>query len=659
MENNENKTTPSYIYDVFENTPMLIEKWSKYGEILSSNTYAYKFMGFFTKEEYIKNINIIFPRLQPNGTVTKEIFKDAIKEIFEKGIVTPFELMFLKKNGDKVWLKTIGGLVTHNNAKIAITYSHDVTAMHILKEELTNYKDKIKISEENNQLKSKFFANISSGMRMPLTSIIGISEINLRNKSLSPTIREAFNKIYSSGNILLQVINDTIDINKIETGKIEIINEEYALKNATIEIINICSVYSEEKNIKFILDLDKTVYSHLIGDVARIRQVLTTLLLDVFKYKEEGTVTLKIRHEFLDKNEDGMSINLVITITDTELNVKEEQLQNINNKPYTYELPNKSTYSTGMGVSIASTIISLMKGYINIANANGIGREITVTIPQQLVKNKLLEEETIQELSNPIPQSLPNIMYSPMPWGKILVVDDTEINLYVTRGLLSPYELQVETVDSGFKAIDKIINGNTYDIIFMDHIMPDLDGIETVKILRSTGYKNPIVALSANSVIGYAKEFIKNDFNDFLPKPIDTKRLNTLIEKYVKDNQPQKHKNNKSIKSKSNNTLNKNGVAIQVRTDFLKTQKNAVTNIRKAISEKNFKEARLIAHTLKNYALLLEDEELIIKSSHIEKTLSKEKEPKEADIILLNISLLGKIKDIKKDLNDYVSNLKI
>jgi len=198
---------------------------------------------------------------------------------------------------------------------------------------------------------------------------------------------------------------------------------------------------------------------------------------------------------------------------------------------------------TGLGLAITQSLINLMDGGIDVESEPGVGSMFAVKLPQRTVDNEVLGEEVVEKIKQFRMSYLARsrraqITREYMPYGKVLIVDDVETNLYVATGLMKPYYLQIETVMSGYEAINKIKNGNVYDIIFMDHMMPDMDGIETTRHLRESGYKHTIVALTANAVVGQADIFMENGFNEFMSKPIDIRQLNSLLNKYVRDKQP-------------------------------------------------------------------------------------------------------------------------
>jgi CheY-like chemotaxis protein len=213
---------------------------------------------------------------------------------------------------------------------------------------------------------------------------------------------------------------------------------------------------------------------------------------------------------------------------------------------------NRTIEGTGLGMSITNNLISLMNGSIDIESEAGVGSVFTVRVPQGVIGNELLGTEMSENLSKfkahaSAQMRQMQIMRDPMPYGRVLIVDDVETNIYVARGLLMPYELKIDSADSGFEAIDKIGSGEVYDIIFMDHMMPKMDGMEATKIIRDMGYTNTIVALTANAVMGQAEVFLENGFNDFISKPIDIRHMNTILRQYIRDKYPEEAEKYKPV----------------------------------------------------------------------------------------------------------------
>jgi CheY-like chemotaxis protein len=427
----------------------------------------------------------------------------------------------------------------------------DVTATVLAKLEAEREKE---IATIANISKSKFLATMSHEIRTPMNAIIGISQMQIGRDDLPPEASEAIEKIYSSGHGLLGIINDILDLSKIETGKLEILPSEYDLPSLINDTVQLNIPRIGSKPIEFKLVIAEDTPAKLFGDELRIKQILGNILTNAFKYTDRGIVKMNVRFE---KTADG--INLIISVSDTGQGMKPEDAAALGNEFARFNLEaNRSTEGTGLGMSITKRLLGLMNGKMDIASEFGVGSTFTVTIPQKVMPGQIIGADLAARLadfsySRDKQTAQMHIIREAMPYGKVLVVDDVETNLYVAEGLLRPYGIAVTTVTSGFAAIDLIKAGYTYDIIFMDHMMPKMDGIETTHRLREMGYNAPIAALTANALTGNEAMFRKNGFDDFISKPIDIRQLNAVLNRFVRDKEKAAKMNVRHIVTESEN----------------------------------------------------------------------------------------------------------
>jgi len=398
-------------------------------------------------------------------------------------------------------------------------------------------------AEAASRAKSAFLSTMSHEIRTPMNAILGITEIQLLDESLSGSVREALSKIYASGDLLLGIINDILDLSKIESGKPELKIAQYdiaSLVNDTAQL-NIMRIGS--KPIEFELYADENMPSHLSGDELRIKQIMNNLLSNAFKYTKEGIVKLSVTSEPIEGKDD--SVMLVLTVSDTGQGMTKEQVSRLFDEYARFNVEaNRTTEGTGLGMSITRNLVALMNGEILVESEPEKGSEFTVRLPQGIAAPGVLGRESVENLrqfrtSNRSNLHRTQITRQSMPYGSVLIVDDVETNIYVARGLMAPYKLKIDTADSGFAAIEKIKNGNVYDIIFMDHMMPKMDGVEATRIIRGMGYERPIVALTANAVSGQEDNFLLNGFDDFISKPVDIRQLNKVLNRLIRDRRPQ------------------------------------------------------------------------------------------------------------------------
>ncbi|MCL2574916.1 MAG: response regulator [Defluviitaleaceae bacterium] len=612
--------------------------------ILDCNAEAVNLLDFTSKEEAIAGVGYIFdaPNLKnPFLTAMQTgytIFGWDLKK--PSGIVVPCEVTFVR--------------FSLNGKNVIVAYFLDMSAFYQMLEQ----EQRTLIAEENSHAKTRFLARMSHEIRTPISAVLGISEIQLRNAALPTAIEEAFVTIHDSASVLLSIINDILDISKIEAGKMDLIVHKYDTASFIMDTIQLHLVYSGNKNLEFIVDVDENIPSTLYGDELRVKQILNNILSNAFKYTDTGNVMLDIScdYDLCKENED---VVLVLKVKDTGRGMHQEQLDMLLDE-YTrfHEHQDRFTQGTGLGMAIANSLIKLMDGEIEVQSKAGEGSLFTVRLPQRIAADGVIGKHTAINLHNYETGALTsikktNFIPESMPYGSVLIVDDVPTNLFVAKGLMDFYDLNIETANNGFAAINAVKSGKTYDIIFMDHMMPDLDGMQTTKILREMGYNAPIVALTANALIGQAEEFMSNGFDDFISKPIQTTRLNDILNKYVRDIQPEavvlaarESSEDGGIKaSKINDFLKGTDYSYKLNRDFANSQKTAMDDIKKALDADDFKTAHRLAHTLKGLAGLIDAKDILHLAQKAELAFNK-KEKSEEILSQLNekmVILLEKI----------------
>ena len=512
---------------------------------------------------------------------------------------------------------------------------------------------RIEAIEESNKAKNRFLARMSHEIRTPITAVLGISEIQLRSQDLPQHIKEDIEQIYDSSKTLLGIVNDILDFSKIESGNMELIEEEYEVARLVYVATRLRLMYLEHKNITFDLKVDENLPCILVGDELRIRQIIDNLLSNAFKYTEKGIVTLSLQKGLSYR--DGY-VNFNISIRDTGYGMAPQQLDTLTShrdeyKSF-YEYEGLAEGGTGLGVAIVYSLAQMMDATVEFQSEAGAGTSVFVSIPQKKTGGKeaaSLGKKIAKSLQNFEKGTWTNEEFNfepePMPYGNVLIVDDVEANLYVAKGLLAFYEINVETVTSGQAAIDNIKEkseeGKVYDIVFMDQTMPELSGTETMQNLRGLGYSYPIVALTANALVGQEEEFLKNGFDGFISKPIQSKSLHDILIKFIKDKQQPEtlaevqkrsrnphrgsspghgkgkrtlpsdgdvyffHGKNPVIQEKIENYQKDPALLNVLRPMFVDSQKYAIDDIYQAVENRDIKTAHRLAHTLKSSAWLI------------------------------------------------------
>ncbi len=389
-----------------------------------------------------------------------------------------------------------------------------------------------KIMAENaNRAKSDFLANMSHEIRTPINAVIGMNEMILR-ESKDKHVLEYASNIDSASHNLLSIINDILDFSKIESGKLNIDEHEYRLDVLLHDVRNMVHLRAEQKGLQFVIDVDESLPNRLCGDDIRIRQVIINLLSNAVKYTHKGTVTLSISgsQEFSDD-----SLNLKIAVSDTGIGISEEDKTKLFQNFSRFDLTtNRNIEGTGLGLAITQRLVSLMGGNIEVESKKGKGSTFTVTISQKIIDTEKIGSIFWNNDDQQVEYRYINVFTAPD--ARVLAVDDNKMNLLVVENLLKTTKVKLTTCMSGEEALE-LVQNNKYDIILLDHMMPHMDGIETLKHMKSMlanmSREAAIIALTANAVSGVKEMYLSEGFDDYMSKPIDSRRLEELLAKYL------------------------------------------------------------------------------------------------------------------------------
>ncbi len=380
-----------------------------------------------------------------------------------------------------------------------------------------------------NAAKDKFLAHMSHEIRTPINAVLGMDTMILRETN-EMHIKEYALDIQNAGQNLLSIINDILDFSKIESGKLEIINVEYDFSSLIHDICNMVRAKAEAKKLKLQLQVDENLPSKLLGDDVRVRQVLVNLLNNAVKYTQTGTVTLQVGGRV-----EGRNAILEFAVKDTGIGIKEEDISKLYKEfERIEEKRNRNIEGTGLGINITTQLLQLMDSRLEVESVYGEGSCFSFVLQQQII-----DSTPIGNLEARIREQVTDYTYTSAfvaPEAHILVVDDNVTNLKVFVSLLKPTKMIIDVTDSGKTCLDMITKTH-YDLIFLDHMMPEMDGIETIHRMKdmkeNMSAGSPVIALTANAITGAKEMYMAEGFDAFLPKPINPEKLEQMVLKLL------------------------------------------------------------------------------------------------------------------------------
>ena len=398
----------------------------------------------------------------------------------------------------------------------------------LLVEQLEKEKRRADIANES---KTNFLANMSHEIRTPITAVLGMNELILR-EAKEPSIKQYAKDIEGAAKSLLSIINDILDITKIEAGKLSVISAEYDFCTVIKDVANMISFKARVKELSFQVMVDEKIPKKLMGDDIRLRQILVNLLNNAVKYTHEGTITLEI--QMLPSETENMA-KLSFCVKDTGIGIKEEDMQKLC-MPFERieEKRNRNIEGTGLGMSITKQLLGLLHSQLKVRSTYGEGSEFSFELCQEIVDTEPIGklEEHIESAGEEYHQAFE------APDAKILLVDDNELNRKVFTGLLKGTKIQIDEGENGKECLEKV-KEKAYDIIFLDHMMPEMDGVEAFRIMKEMedypSKNTPVVILTANAIVGAKEKYLKDGFHAFLEKPIDYEKLENLIKELLDD----------------------------------------------------------------------------------------------------------------------------
>ena len=401
----------------------------------------------------------------------------------------------------------------------------DMTDMRNYIEEIKRVREQ---AEQANAAKSEFLANMSHEIRTPMNAVIGLSDI-IMEESQGRKVYTYACDIKSASQNLLSIINDILDLSKVEAGKMELVMSDYYIKGIVGDVVGMMDIVASQRGLLMKHEYEETIPCRYHGDEGRIKQIMINLLNNALKFTREGYVKLSVCGEPGEAEDEE---KLIFRIEDTGCGIQKEDLEKIfENFSQVDTGRNRSVEGTGLGLSITKQLVQLMGGSIGVESVYGEGSVFTVVIPQKIVDRRTLEE--VRDVPVEKEQEPEHFETSGC---KVLVVDDNAINRKVAKGFLAPYGLELTEAESGPEAI-ALVKETAFDLIFMDHMMPEMDGVETLhEIQKMTDFPNkgtPVIALTANALSGSREGYLKEGFADFLTKPIDGDLLEQTAAKYL------------------------------------------------------------------------------------------------------------------------------
>lgn len=406
-------------------------------------------------------------------------------------------------------------------------------------------EDQLEIEKSANEAKSRFLSNISHEIRTPINAVLGFDEMIIR-ESTDESILNYARDIQNSGKTLLALINDILDFSKIGAGKLEIIPVEYEFSSLINDLVNMASMRAKEKNLDFIVNVNKEIPHILYGDEVRVKQCILNLMTNAVKYTETGSVTLDVDYEIKDKDsyvdDDNDVIDteetaiIKIKVSDTGIGIREEDISKLSTAfERIDEKRNRTIEGTGLGINIVNSLLQMMDSKLVVQSEYGKGSVFSFDIEQ-----KIVSAEPIGDFVKTYKEAIKNTAdYEESfhaPEGKILVVDDTRTNLTVIVGLLKQTQIQVDTATSGMEAIE-MVKKTKYDMIFLDHRMPEMDGIQTFHAMQemsdNLNLETPVISLTANAISGSREMYYREGFSNYMSKPVDPGKLEEMILLYL------------------------------------------------------------------------------------------------------------------------------
>ena len=479
----------------------------------------------FDTDRSIAIMNAYAENRMPQGPKTElhdmfSISETDIDTMFEKGVNEIYSTRLWDKKGEKAYSVKLNSVKdTYGEPYCILMVFADIT-------EEIELADKFAVAS---QAKSQFLAQMSHEIRTPINAVLGMNEMILRESKDSDILEYATN-IDSAGNTLLTLINSILDFSKIEDGKMELVPVKYDTASLLNDLYHSIIQRADSKGLAFVMEVDDKLPCSLFGDDIRVSQIIMNLLTNAVKYTEKGTVTLSVSTVEADEK----NIKLRVSVKDTGIGIKDEDLGRLfESFERLDEIRNRNIEGTGLGISIVTSLLRMMKSSLQVNSRYGEGSEFYFVLEQGISDPTPIGD--LQERMKKHTERKDTADVINAPGARVLLVDDNDMNLKVAKNLLKLCGVKPDMASSGEEAIEYMRHG-TYDIVFLDHMMPKMDGIETLRKLKSEDLvpeNTTVIALTANAVVGAREMYLKDGFEDYLSKPMEVKKLVEKLKKYL------------------------------------------------------------------------------------------------------------------------------
>jgi PAS domain S-box-containing protein len=616
--------------------PLACIFWDEDGNLLDCNKETLKLFGVGSKQEFFDRFYEFSSLVPVDESLSRNNARKYLAEAIRAGR-KELEWTYRTAAGERLPTEvTLVRVSWRNTARRVVSYIRDLREIKAAEEKVRaadirsrELEVQIKSAQAASETKSKFLASISHEISTPMNAIIGMSEL-MRTDNLDGQQLSFFTDLKKMSASLLRIINDVLDISKIEMGKMEILQVHFNLWELYDNICSLNRFSAESKNLKFRPSFGADVPQVIYGDDVRIRQIVTNILNNAVKYTQRGYVDFQVRRRVFQGQD-----YLAFIVKDTGIGIKKENFLNVFGLFQRFDLENnRGVMGTGLGLAITKNLVELMQGQIFFDSVYGQGSEFTVLLP-------LVEGDPAK-----IEQRILHSQIKASRDVNVLVVDDNSINLKVALAYLALHNIRADTAETWAEALEKTAK-QPYDIVFMDHMMPGIDGVEVVKRIRKMdkpwAESMPIIALTADAISGIQETFLNAGMNDFISKPIDAGELNQKLAKWLPRNkiagikEQQEKKSEVSSKPLRHAVFDRAAVASKVLGDeslyeeivntFREKHGGDYEEIAKALAAGDYAQAYRIAHTLKSVAGLMGAGHLRKAALLVEKVLANGQTP--------------------------------